>query len=174
MARAIVARLVVVIKTLFKSLLKFQLYLVVQHLTIKLITHNICCDAPDDGFVDPTSSCDHYHHRDHLSDVPYVDSCHACVKPMDHHHTVLKQAPPYESSSSTAWCHAFSKSHNPSSLCTQAASVAHMQPSSLGKSLHRRKRRAKKKYIKQQRLLRECLPTENPWCYPPKPLKNTV
>ncbi len=42
MARAIAARLVVVIKTLFKFFLKFQLYLVVQHLTIKLITHNIC------------------------------------------------------------------------------------------------------------------------------------
>jgi hypothetical protein len=42
MARAFAARLVVVIKTSFKSLLKFQLYLVVQHLTIKWITHNIC------------------------------------------------------------------------------------------------------------------------------------
>ena len=40
--------------------------------------------ASDDGFIDPTSSCDHYHHRDHLNDVPYVDSCHACVNPMDH------------------------------------------------------------------------------------------
>ena len=42
MTRAIAARLVVVTKTLFKFLLKFQLYIVAQHLTIKLITHNIC------------------------------------------------------------------------------------------------------------------------------------
>ena len=45
-------------------------------------------DASDVGFVDPTSGCDHYHHRDYLSDVPYVDSCHTCVHPIDYLHTV--------------------------------------------------------------------------------------
>ncbi len=111
------------------------------------------CDGKDGGgfVVDHTCGCVHYHHRDHPNDVPYVDSCHTCVDPMDHHRPDQKLA-------ATAWCHVF-KSSNPSSLQTQAAWVAHLQPSSLGKSIHCRTRRAKRKHSKQQGLLRECVVT---------------
>ena len=103
--------------------------------------------------VDRTCESVHYHHRDHCNDVPYVDSCHTRVDPMVDH-----QLPEHTKQASTPWCHVF-KSSTPSSLRTQAASVAHLQPISGLKSTHRRSRRAKRKHSKQQQLLRECFLT---------------
>jgi hypothetical protein len=102
------------------------------------------------GFiVDHTCESVHYHHWDHCNNVPYVDSCHTRVDPMDH------QLPEHTKQASTAWCHVF-KSSSTSSLRTQAASVAHLQHTSGLKSTHHRSRRAKRKHSKQKRLLREC------------------
>jgi len=105
----------------------------------------------DGVIVDHTCESVHYHHRDHCNDVPYVDRCHTRVNPKDHQLPELKQA-------STPWCHVF-KSSSTSSLRTQAASVAHLQQTSVLKSIHRISRRAKRKHSKQQQLLRECFLT---------------
>jgi hypothetical protein len=99
--------------------------------------------------VDPTCESVHYHHRDHCNNVPYVDSCHTRVDPIN------QQLPEHTKQASTAWCHVF-KSSSTSSLWTQAASVAHLQHTSGLQSTHRRSRRAKRKHSKQKWLLREC------------------
>ncbi len=51
------------------------------------------------------------------------------------------------------WVLVFSKSNKPSSLHTQAASIAHIEQVFHKKARHRRNRRAKKKMMKQKKLL---------------------
>ena len=131
-------------------------------------------DASDDGFIDPISGCDHYHHRDHLSDVPYVDSYHACVDPMDHLHTVLKQAPPYESSSATAWCMSFPSHMTPHLFIPRlhllhTCNLHHLRNLFIVKKGEKRENTTNNKGFSGN--VSQLI---NPWCYPPKTSKNNV
>jgi hypothetical protein len=57
-----------------------------------------------------------------------------------------------------SWVHVFAKSTRPSSIRTQAASVAYIErPVHIKKVWHRRNRRSKKKLRKQQNLLTEVI-----------------
>ena len=74
--------------------------------------------------------------------------------------TVFLGNPPpnnYVSAGIPPWVHVFNKSTTTSSLHMQSASISHLETTSSLKSQHRRNRRAKKKFRKQQRLLREVI-----------------
>ena len=74
--------------------------------------------------------------------------------------TVFLGNPPpnnYVSAGIPPWVHVFNKSTTTSSLCTQSASISHLETTLSLKSQHRRNHRAKKKFRKQQRLLREVI-----------------
>jgi hypothetical protein len=59
------------------------------------------------------------------------------------------------------WAHVFSKSTQLSSLCTQAASIAHIEQEVHKKACHHRNRRTKKKMLKQKKLLTEVILPES-------------
>ena len=75
--------------------------------------------------------------------------------------TVFLGNPPppnnYVSAGIPPWVHVFNNSTTTSSLRTQSASISHLETTSSLKSQHRRNHRAKKKFRKQQRLLREVI-----------------
>ena len=86
----------------------------------------------------------HYHH-------PFNgDSCHGCVDPVtvDDLGVCVERSlcPP-------PWVHVFAKSTQPSSIRTQAASIAYIEQPVHKKARHRRSRRSKKKLRKQLKLL---------------------
>jgi len=69
----------------------------------------------------------------------------------------VRHLPVYVSPGIPPWVHVFSKSTTTSSLRTQSAAIAHLTLSIPHKARHNRRLRAKKKFKKQQRLLREVI-----------------
>ncbi len=107
---------------------------------------------PVGRFDDPIKSV-HYGHRTNgyscHSPVKKVSLLGQTFKSICHHNTI---PPP--------WVHVFSKSTHPSSLQTQAASIAHMEQPVHKKARHRRNRRSMKKLLKQKQLLTEIIVPE--------------
>lgn len=88
-------------------------------------------------------------HYNHCNDD---DSCHGRIVPVtvdDYDISVERSLHP------PSWVHVFAKSTQPSSIRTQAASIAYIEQPVHNKARHRRSRRAKKKLCKQQKLLTE-------------------
>jgi hypothetical protein len=106
-------------------------------------------DKPEHRFDCANESVQYHHHFD-------GDSCHGCVDQV----SVLGKSLPSVRPSFTIpppWVHVFSKSCQPSSLRTQAASIAYMEDSIHTKARHRRNRRRRKKLIKQEKILTEVI-----------------
>ena len=91
----------------------------------------------------------HYFHR------VDEDSCHGCIN----HSPFLNcsDSVPLSDTIPPPWVHVFSKSCQPSSQRTQAASIAHMELPVHPKARHRRNRRSLKKSRKQQQILSEVI-----------------
>ena len=117
-----------------------------------------CGIVSDPGAFFPTSGRSHY--PPSIPDVSCGASCHARVE-FSHHDQNGTHPPVYVSPGVPPWVHVFSKSTQSSSLRTQLASVAHFAESISHKSRNNRKNRAKKKFKKQQRLLREVVVPPN-------------
>ena len=92
-------------------------------------------------------------HCPHRNDV---ESCHArvCLVNVDDR-GVCDDDQFHRSLCPPSWVHAFAKSNHPSSIRTQAASMAYIDQPVHKKARHRRNRRSKKKLRKHQRLLTE-------------------
>ena len=73
------------------------------------------------------------------------------------HDEYIPQPPNYVSPGVPPWVHVFAKSSTASSLQTQAAMIAHTEVPFIHKVHHKRILRAKKKFKKQQTLLREVI-----------------
>jgi hypothetical protein len=106
-------------------------------------------DIPGGRYDDANKSV-HYHH--HFNG----DSCHG---PIDHVSFGVLSSPSICSSNRIPppWVRVFSKSTQPSSLRTQAVSIAHIEQPVHKKARHRCTRRAKKKFLKQKKLLTEVI-----------------
>ena len=89
-------------------------------------------------------------HCPHRNDV---ESCHARVCPVTVDDCSVCDDQCHRSLRPPSWVHAFAKSNQPSSIRTQAASVAYIEQPVHKKARHRRNRRSKKKLRKHQRLL---------------------
>jgi hypothetical protein len=102
-------------------------------------------------FVGMTSDSDLYHHRT-TSNVSGGASCHACTQqslsPSDSH------TRDYISMDIPPWV-CVSKSSSSSSRRTQCASIAHSQQDISNIARHCRNRQVRKKFMEQQRVLRE-------------------
>ncbi len=107
---------------------------------------------PVGGFDDANESV-HYGHRTNgyscHGPVKKVSCLGQTLKSICHHNTI---PPP--------WVHVFSKSTHPSSLRTQAASIAHMEQTVHKKARHHRNRRSMKKLLKHKHLLTEVIVPE--------------
>jgi len=102
------------------------------------------------GKIDDANKSVLYH------DLFYGDSSHI---PIDHASlsgTLFSFICPHDRITSP-WVHVFSKSNKPSSLRTQAASIAHIEQDFHKKARHHRNRHAKKKIMKQKKLLTEVI-----------------
>jgi len=84
------------------------------------------------------------------------DSSHVPIDHASHSGTLFPLICPHDRIP-PPWVHVFSKSNKPSSLRTQAASIAHIEQDFHKKARHRRNRRAKKKMRKQNKLLTEVI-----------------
>jgi hypothetical protein len=91
-------------------------------------------------------------HSPHLNDV---DSCHGRVCPVTVENSGVCDERSHLSLRPPSWVHVFAKSTQPSSIRTQAASIAYIEQPVHKKARHRRSRRSTKKLRKQQRLLTE-------------------
>ena len=117
-------------------------------------TTDSCCEDNDDvdsslALPSPNSKC-HSPSLVHL----FSKSSSTTVKEDVTSSTALSQGTPLPPQPS--WLHVFSKSCSTTSLCTQSAAVAYLDVKS-PKVLHRRARRAKKKDLKIQEILREVI-----------------
>jgi hypothetical protein len=106
-------------------------------------------DKPERRFDYANESVQYHHHFD-------GDSCHGCI---DHVSALGKSLPSVHPSFTIPppWVHVFSKSCQPSSLRTQAASIAYMEDSIHTKARHCRNWRHRKKAIKQKKILTEVI-----------------
>ena len=92
-------------------------------------------------------------HCPHRNDV---ESCHARVCPVNVDDCgVCDNDQFHRSVCPPSWVHVFAKSNQPSSIRTQAASMAYIDQPVHKKARHRRNRRSRKKLRKHQRLLTE-------------------
>jgi len=97
---------------------------------------------------DANESVHYFHHVDE-------DSCHGCINQS----SLLNcsESVPLLDTIPPPWVHVCSKSCRPSSQCTQAASIAHMELPVHPTARHRRNRHSLKKSRKQQQILSEVI-----------------
>ncbi len=117
----------------------------------KDISQSVIVTDTASAFVDTTSDSDLYHHRI-TSNVSGGASYHACTQ--QRHSPCNSHIRDYLSTGVLNWF-CVSKSLSSSPLCTQCASIAHSQQQLSNITCHCRNCHVRKKFNKQQRVLRE-------------------